>query len=290
MHATRIGSEPIIVPHMDDRMGDNINGPSAIRVPAWLPEPLGKYYLYFADHDGDYLRLAYADEIAGPWRMHTPGVLALNQSGFAGHIASPDVHVDHERQQIRMYFHGCDAGSTEGGEQFTRVALSSDGLNFDARASNLGPPYFRVFEKDSAWFALAMPGRVFRSDDGLSDFVEGPNILPTSTRHCAVALAGDTATLIYTSVGDNPEHLEGASADLSGDWQQWQVGPAHALLTPERDYEGADCESIASKRGLVTRRERQLRDPGLLFDDEALYLFYAVAGERGIALARLDLD
>jgi hypothetical protein len=42
-------------------MGDNINGPAAIRVPEWIENPLGNYYLYFAHHQGTYIRLAYAD-------------------------------------------------------------------------------------------------------------------------------------------------------------------------------------------------------------------------------------
>jgi hypothetical protein len=40
---------------MDDRMGSNINGPSLIRVPDWVPDPLGRYYLYFAHHHGTYI-------------------------------------------------------------------------------------------------------------------------------------------------------------------------------------------------------------------------------------------
>ncbi|TGP23371.1 hypothetical protein, partial [Mesorhizobium sp. M1D.F.Ca.ET.234.01.1.1] len=53
---------PIITPGMlpgDD--GANINGPSLIRVPDWLPGRLGAYYLYFAHHTGTYIRLAFAD-------------------------------------------------------------------------------------------------------------------------------------------------------------------------------------------------------------------------------------
>ena len=46
LRATRLMDEPIIYPDMDDRMGSNINGPSLIRVPAWIENPLGRYYLY----------------------------------------------------------------------------------------------------------------------------------------------------------------------------------------------------------------------------------------------------
>ena len=78
----RLLDEPIIRPRMDGRMGDNINGPSLIRVPDWVEEPLGRYYLYFADHKGSYIRLAYADALVGPWTVHTPGVLDVADSLF----------------------------------------------------------------------------------------------------------------------------------------------------------------------------------------------------------------
>ncbi|MCY4122873.1 MAG: hypothetical protein OXG72_18340, partial [Acidobacteria bacterium] len=71
----RLLDGPIITPDMDGRMGSNIAGPSLIRVPDWVENPLGRYYLYFADHRGVYIRLAYADDLAGPWTMHEPGTL-----------------------------------------------------------------------------------------------------------------------------------------------------------------------------------------------------------------------
>ena len=60
----------------------NINGPTMIRVPDWVEQPLGKYYLYFSHHKGDFIRMAYADLIEGPWTVYEPGVLSLQQSGF----------------------------------------------------------------------------------------------------------------------------------------------------------------------------------------------------------------
>jgi hypothetical protein len=41
---------------------------------------LGKCYLYFADHKGRYIRLAYADNVLGPWKVHVPGSLQLEGS------------------------------------------------------------------------------------------------------------------------------------------------------------------------------------------------------------------
>jgi hypothetical protein len=40
----------------------NINWPSLIRVPDWVEDPLGRYYLYFSHHKGNHIRLAYADD------------------------------------------------------------------------------------------------------------------------------------------------------------------------------------------------------------------------------------
>jgi hypothetical protein len=78
----RLAGNPIIRPHQDGRMGGNVQGPSLIRVPNWIANPLGRYYLYFADHKGAYIRLAYADRLEGPWRTHEPGSLQLAESLF----------------------------------------------------------------------------------------------------------------------------------------------------------------------------------------------------------------
>ena len=52
------------------------------------------------------------------------------------HIASPDVQVDEQRQQIVMYFHGLE----DVGRQVTRVALSQDGVAFEACPRFSGAP------------------------------------------------------------------------------------------------------------------------------------------------------
>lgn len=61
----------------------NINGPSLIRVPNWVENPLAKYYLYFAHHKGSYIRMAYANQLNGPWKLYEPGVLNLHDSLFS---------------------------------------------------------------------------------------------------------------------------------------------------------------------------------------------------------------
>ena len=36
---------------------------SVVKVPAWVEAPLGRYYMYYAHHHGQYIRLAYADRL-----------------------------------------------------------------------------------------------------------------------------------------------------------------------------------------------------------------------------------
>lgn len=45
----------------------------------------------------------------------------------------------------------------------------------------------------------------------------------------------------------------------------------------------------ASLRSGVDRRVHQLRDPDVYVEGDDAYLVYAVAGESGLAIARLDI-
>lgn len=294
MQVRRFPENPIVRPHMDPRMGDNINGPSLIRVPDWIEQPLGRYYLYFAHHDGRYVRLAYADDLHGPWRTYEPGVLPLAASHFGGHIASPDVHVDDEHRQIRLYYHGSEHASGTGGgtpgrgaPQFSRVALSPDGLHFEAREEILGHPYMRLFQWNGWHYALGMPGVMYRSRDGLTGFEEGPTLFPSTTRHVGLKLDGDRLSVFHTHAGDCPERILLSIIALTPDWRAWQAGEAVAVLEPELEYEGGHLPLEPSKRGLVMGPVRQLRDPAIYREGDRMYLLYAVAGEYGIAIAEL---
>ncbi|MEM9174383.1 MAG: hypothetical protein AAGC67_04055, partial [Myxococcota bacterium] len=39
---------PILTPDSHPEAGHNIMGPALVRVPSWVENPLGRYYLYFA--------------------------------------------------------------------------------------------------------------------------------------------------------------------------------------------------------------------------------------------------
>lgn len=319
MRITRLLNRPIIGPDLHESLGPNIQGPSLIRVPDWVPNPLGRYYLYFADHKGSWIRLAYADSLTGPWRIHAPGALHLNDSHFpttpppatpeqlaavearmrrAGmlishdvlteattpHIASPDVHVDHANRRITMYFHGLEGV----GHQASRVALSNDGITFQARPELLGRTYMRIWPHQGQTYALAMPGVISRSADGLSGFVEGPTLFNPNMRHAALLPRGTTLHVFWTQVGDAPESILHSTIDTSGDWQSWQESPAQTVLKPEHAWEGADAPMVPSIRSTAYGHVNQLRDPAIFEEDGRTYLLYAVAGESGIAIAEIE--
>jgi hypothetical protein len=289
MKISRFPENPIIRPRMDARMGDNVNGPSLIRVPDWIERPLGRYYLYFAHHDGRYIRLAHANGLRGPWQTYEPGVLPLEASRFGGHIASPDVLISDEQHQIRLYYHGAEhpSGSGPGGPQFSRVALSKDGLHFEAQEEILGRPYIRIFRWDGIYYALAMPGVIYRSRDGLSSFEEGPTLFPATMRHSALKLDGACLSVFYTCAGDCPERILLSTIDLRPEWRAWRASEPVTVLEPELEYEGGHLPLEPSWRGLVMGPVRQLRDPAIYRENGRTYRLYSVAGEYGIAIAEL---
>ena len=76
-------------------------------VPSWLPERRSAFYLYFGHHSGEYIRLALADRVEGPWRLHHGAhVLSLSDAkGCDKHVDSPSVHVDEQRRRLLLLFH-----------------------------------------------------------------------------------------------------------------------------------------------------------------------------------------
>ena len=95
----------------------------------WYVGHLGKFYLYFADHAGSRIKLAYADKISGPWTLYEGGVLDLAAFTDAyDHVASPDIFIDYAKNEVRLYFHA--RLHERGREQWTFAATSSGGLNF----------------------------------------------------------------------------------------------------------------------------------------------------------------
>lgn len=318
---TRIGNGPIITPDLDPSIGKNIQGPSLIRVPKWVKNRLGDYYLYFADHKGRYIRLAYADRLTGPWKIHVPGSLQLENSRFptqpvtvtpeqldefstrmtklgityshdtvlemtTPHVASPDVRVDNVNRRFVMTYHGLETA----GVQFSRVATSTDGIHFDGLPDNIGPSYIRTFRHQGWYYAMAMPGVLLRSRDGLTGWERGPMIFAITQRHVALLKRGNTLYVFWSQVGEAPESILVSAIDIAGDWQAWKPSPAKVVLRPEYDWEGANAPIEPSVRSTAYGHVNQLRDPAIFEENGRIYMVYAVAGESGLALAEVKLN
>ncbi|MEM9279499.1 MAG: hypothetical protein AAGA76_13065 [Pseudomonadota bacterium] len=301
--AKRLLDHPIINQALDPSLGDNINGPSLIKAPEWLPDPKARYYLYFSHHEGKHIRLAFADALEGPWRIHCPGAVHLEQTpfpvstpdvpqpawaiargvnGLYPHIASPDVHVDPENRHLRMYFHGLD----HDGEQRSLVAVSHDGINWGVEQERIAQVYLRVFEYCGMIYALALGGQILRkSSDGA--FETGPWPFPDGHRHSAVLVRGDTLHVFWTGIGDAPEHILHSTINLKGHWKNWQVEHTAPLLQPEMDWEGANQPILPSRTGAAEGLEHALRDPCIFEQNGRVYMIYVGGGENALGLAEV---
>ena len=293
VRALRLSENPILTPQSSPTVGDNLNGPSLIRVPDWVEKPLGHYYLYFAHHEGKFIRLAYANRVEGPWTVYEPGTLHLSAVTHChDHIASPDVHVDESRHQIRMYFH-CPAEGTSRdiGIQKSFVALAHEGLHFSPIEVPLGDPYFRVFRWHHYYYALARAGVLLRSHDGLTPFETGPTLFAGDAklvlRHAAVDVQGSRLGVYYSRIGDRPERILLAYISLIPNWRVWKASPPVTVISPETREEGSDRPLEVSKIGEAEERVRELRDPAIFHDGGKTYLLYSIAGEAGLSIAQL---
>ncbi len=211
--AIRFRQNPLITQQMSPTLGDDINGPSVIRVPSWIPHPMGRYYLYFAHHRGDHIRPAYSNSLAGPWKIYEPGVLHVKDtelyrpqpdpplSLYKGtalyntlytHVASPEVFVDEEHKRLVMWVHGLytagkkwpveakDAGPwlrDNNYAQYTQTTTSTDGIHFAAQPGITARiSYQRVFRWQGGYYSMGRLGAVGHATDPLATFELGPSV------------------------------------------------------------------------------------------------------------------
>jgi len=321
--AARFAQNPLVTVNTSASLGGNVNGPTVIRVPDWVERPLGRYYMYFANHMGEFIRLAYADAVTGPWTIHEPGVLHVRDTAFYRalpdppetradfytHVASPDVLVDPAAKRVVLWFHGwwtngerwpaepaaARAWARERGYgQFTQVAESSDGLHFTVRPAITKTSYLRVVPYQGAFYGLSRLGQVLRAADPLATFEPGPQAFKGGTyanrvRHLALVRRGSRLHVFFTAIGDAPERVLMSTIDLTADWHTWHATPPVEVLQPEREYECANLLNAPSAAGDVDVPVRQLRDPFVFEEGGRLTLFYTTCGEQGIAAATLVL-
>jgi hypothetical protein len=323
IRAMRVSQNPLVTVDTSTSLGRNVNGPTVIRVPDWVERPLGQYYMYFANHMGDFIRLAYADAPTGPWTIHEPGVLHVRDTAFFRpqpdpkealadfytHVASPEVFVDTARQRLVMWYHGWWTNGErwpsdpvearawarqKGYSQSTQVAESGDGLRFEARPSITRTSYLRVFNHEGYFYGMSRLGRLSRARDPLESFDLGPNPFrdgpyASRVRHVGLVLRGNRLHVFFTAIGDSPERVLMSTIDLTQDWTAWRAGPPAEVLQPEAAYECPDLPVAPSEPGDVDVPVREIRDPFVLDDRNRLLLFYSTCGEQGIAAAEVTL-
>jgi len=321
--ATRLAQNPLITVDSSKSLGGNVNGPAVIRVPAWVERPLGRYYMYFANHMGTFIRLAYADAIAGPWRIYEPGVLHVRDTAFFRsqpdpvetladfytHVASPEIFVDTARKRLVMWLHGWwtngERWPSDPAEarawarqmnygQYTQAAESTDGIHFELRPAITRQSYLRVFQHDGFFYGLSRLGQLARSKDPFAAFELGPNPFRESAyasrvRHVGLLVRDRQLHVFFTAIGDAPERVLMSTIDLTSDWTMWRASPPVDVLQPETRYECADLPTAPSEPGDVEDRVRQIRDPFVFEEQGRAFLFYSTCGEQGIAAATLAI-
>ncbi|WNG17816.1 hypothetical protein [Cystobacter fuscus] len=121
-----------------------------------IANPLARYYLYYAPHDAPGgICLAYGDHLSGQFTEYPYNPIFSRKwpGGPDGisHISSPHVLWNSRVKQFYLYFHGENT--------VTRVATSTDGINFTYQGGCISTRFFtdgsvtetsyaRVFEHD----------------------------------------------------------------------------------------------------------------------------------------------
>jgi hypothetical protein len=280
--------------------------------------------LYFANHKGKFIRLAYADAVTGPWKIYDPGVLQVKETAFyrpqpdpAGnilytHVASPDIYVDPRSKKIILWAHGMwtdgkpwpqvQTGqqaqawlAQHGYEQYTQAFESTDGIHFVAHSAITKISYLRVFRYGDTFYSVARLGRVGHSDDPFGEFKLGQDLFRDTpyagrVRHTALLQRGDTLYVFFTAIGDAPEHVLVATVDLRKPWTEWNAVHPGDVLTSQRSYECADLPPTPSRAGDIDVPVHQLRDPGVFEEEGRSYFLYSTCGEQGLALAEIRLQ
>jgi hypothetical protein len=279
--------------------------------------------MYFANHMGSYVRLAYAEALTGPWRVYEPGVLDVRQTAFYRpqpdpketlddfytHVASPEILLEPDRQRLVMWIHGWWTNGerwpgdpaaarawarNKGYGQFTQAAESSDGLTFTVRPAITKQSYLRVFRHQGWVYGMTRLGRLARGKDPAEALELGPNPFRDGAhgnrvRHVGLWQRGSRLSVFFTAIGDAPERVLLSTIDLAGDWTMWRAGEAREILRPEATYECVHVPEAPSEAGDIAVPVRQMRDPFVFEEAGRLVLFYTTCGEQGIAAADLAL-
>ncbi len=322
------GNQPIIsqatfdvVDASDD--GHSINGPSLVRVPDWLPladrpDPSAKYYLYFGDHSGSYIRMAWAAEVTGPYTLYNvgindeadgDGVLDLGGSSIVftngkqisnNHISSPDVIVDDENQQFLMFFHtGKSTNSQVNGDswfdtgvQVTHVATSATGLNFNggdevksSAVSGEAGHGVKMQPLGNAYYRTFQHNNNWYAFTNYGPIWKGPSTdsTPWESAWSHIKWAGNSST----TTASNDGVVSGGGNPI---WENLMANYAANGLTAERGYAGFNGnKGVYNQNAPRTGAPRHFATR-LLNDGTTLEVYYTCRGEKPESIYKTTMD
>jgi hypothetical protein len=213
--------------------GASLNGPSLIRMPAWVENPLGRYYLYFAHHAGKYIRMAYADRLEGENSADPEAKTsaAVSKDGIhfvaTGAIRAP--------AYLRVFRRD---GAWYG--------LAGRGILL--RAAGLGERFEPVAEVVGREIEdLVDPAKLGEPGARSGAPKSGPD--RCSIRHVGVDIEGDLLWVYFSCVGHRPERILATSIRMTGDPARWKAAGVVEVLRPEIAWEGAKLPLAYSKGG-----------------------------------------
>ncbi len=269
--------------------------PSVFHAGAYLDDPLGEWYLYFAPHeDPGGIMLMYADSLDGPWTEHPDNPLIENvwepHYGPVPHVSSPDAYWNEEAGELFMYFHGNNST--------TRYATSSDGVNFE---------YGGVAIAD----ADAEPGttetsyaRVFAHPDPNSEYTHAMFYMQNMRDNIRRIKVAESVDGRDWDVRDGhvvvPGPTEGQNVSSADLWE-WEgqlyviyhasSGKIHARTIDETLSETGPTWTLHEASG-VAPDDGRTASPQVVTHEGETYLFYEAGDRLGgtIAYARMNPD
>ena len=277
----------------------NICNPCLLKVPSWCKNKLGKYYLYFADHRGKYIKMAYSNSLDKNWKFKEDGIININKFNDAiNHIASPEIYIDNKKKLIVLFTHSHSKSKIG---QWTYVSISIDGINFYKVYNKiLAPFYFRIFYYNNFFYGISKGGNLWKSKNYLNKFKQCQNLFDKklsneilhnydgSVRHFSILIERNILYIFYTKIGDMPERIYYTSLKLNKDDANWKFKNEIELIRPTKKFEGSKLPLKKSKAGDTKKPENALRDPYMVKIYNNYYIFYCVKGEFGIAIAKIN--
>lgn len=278
---------------------ENINGPTVIKQNLkFLGYPVSFYILYFADHHGDYIKLAVSKTPTGPflrirfWGLHLVWSPLQDRKN---HSASPEVFEIGKRRYLLTH-----SPSRNLGKQVTYVSRLYLGLICLRTKTTILPSYTRLFFRNGKTYAVTIGGEIFSVnptdwscsriplEKSMALTYESPDC-PIMIRHCHVVEHLGEFIMFFSRTGDAPERI--LASILNFDSAESAVlGRPLTVLRPKENFEGANLPITPSKKGKAKTREHALRDPYVLLGEQETYLYYSVAGEKGVAVSVIELD